>query len=491
MDKKLLLTVQYECNNAGLGIPWDKVGITMGDEITGGAVVQHMAKLRARMVEQGLDVPPPLRRGGGSSRISTSKTSSGTKVKATPTKIVKKSNPSATKSKLRKTNKAGKKPSGSEDSDDSDDDNDDKASNNDDSDGEYGGPRAKRAKTHAKGPMRRKVKTEDSDEEMDTPTKASQRKPYGLKASAHDRSAYGDTDIHGNPIDYGSDNDDDVKDDRVGAGEPWLFLDNENATEAPKKKSLVVSLPTTPVKPNMVGAVQEEEDGHMSEYEGKEEVFGGEVASQKAENDQLFDDHVQLFSDLDQSFNAGPQNALFNEGYQGYQSFGDVYAPTHDSIGFQASGGENDFVQENTTEQFGEVQDYQGQNSEFDQMSMTFNHYNTDDYTNLNGGDYQVGSVSNGVAGGLPYLQTSWPSSYGATGVISNDTSVNQTPAGPSASTDFRAGYFSNNDFNFDSFDSAGIDFSADDGADTFFDADNVDGNFVGGGMYGSGYYAN
>ncbi len=38
--------------------------------------------------------------------------------------------------------------------------------------GEYGGPRAKRAKTHAKGPMRRKLKTEDSDGGTNTPTKA-------------------------------------------------------------------------------------------------------------------------------------------------------------------------------------------------------------------------------------------------------------------------------------------------------------------------------
>ncbi len=51
-------------------------------------------------------------------------------------------------------------------------------------------------------------------------------------------------------------------------------------------------------------------------------------------------DHVQLFNDLDHSFNAGPQTVLFNEEYQGYQSFGNVYAPTHNnSIGFQASSG--------------------------------------------------------------------------------------------------------------------------------------------------------
>ncbi|KAI9874948.1 MAG: hypothetical protein M1830_009090 [Pleopsidium flavum] len=65
MDKKLLLTIQSVCNAEGVKVPWDKVGKIMGDKISDGAVIQHLAKLRQRMVSQGLSVPPPLRRGGG------------------------------------------------------------------------------------------------------------------------------------------------------------------------------------------------------------------------------------------------------------------------------------------------------------------------------------------------------------------------------------------------------------------------------------------
>lgn len=63
LDKQLLLTIQSVCNIAGIKIPWDKVGQSMGNNISEGAVVQHLAKLRQRMSGQGLDVPPPLKRG--------------------------------------------------------------------------------------------------------------------------------------------------------------------------------------------------------------------------------------------------------------------------------------------------------------------------------------------------------------------------------------------------------------------------------------------
>lgn len=63
LDKQLLLTIQSVCNMAGIKIPWDKVGQSMGNNISEGAVVQHLAKLRQRMSGQGLDVPPPLKRG--------------------------------------------------------------------------------------------------------------------------------------------------------------------------------------------------------------------------------------------------------------------------------------------------------------------------------------------------------------------------------------------------------------------------------------------
>lgn len=70
MDKKLLLTIQQECNRQNIPLPWTEIGETMGPLISGGAVVQHLSKLRIRMVAQDLPVPPPLKRGGGT-RIST------------------------------------------------------------------------------------------------------------------------------------------------------------------------------------------------------------------------------------------------------------------------------------------------------------------------------------------------------------------------------------------------------------------------------------
>ncbi|MCJ1426798.1 hypothetical protein MMC29_004701 [Sticta canariensis] len=65
LDKKLILTIQYVCNADGIKIPWDKVGAIMGEGISDGAVIQHLAKLRQRMLSLNLSVPPPLRRGGG------------------------------------------------------------------------------------------------------------------------------------------------------------------------------------------------------------------------------------------------------------------------------------------------------------------------------------------------------------------------------------------------------------------------------------------
>ncbi|MCJ1462299.1 hypothetical protein MMC07_000899 [Pseudocyphellaria aurata] len=65
LDRKLLLTIQYVCNADGIRIPWDRVGAVMGPGISDGAVVQHLAKLRQRMISLELSVPPPLRRGGG------------------------------------------------------------------------------------------------------------------------------------------------------------------------------------------------------------------------------------------------------------------------------------------------------------------------------------------------------------------------------------------------------------------------------------------
>ncbi|KAL8895715.1 MAG: hypothetical protein Q9207_008048 [Kuettlingeria erythrocarpa] len=64
MDKKLLLAVQWACNRKSVKIPWEMVGKEMGEKITESAVIQHLAKLRQRMVNDGLPVPPALTRGG-------------------------------------------------------------------------------------------------------------------------------------------------------------------------------------------------------------------------------------------------------------------------------------------------------------------------------------------------------------------------------------------------------------------------------------------
>ncbi|EFE39321.1 conserved hypothetical protein [Trichophyton verrucosum HKI 0517] len=66
LDRKLLLAIQSACNKCGVRIPWVEVALMMGSSITDGAIIQHLAKLRVRMVELGQDVPPPLRRSAGS-----------------------------------------------------------------------------------------------------------------------------------------------------------------------------------------------------------------------------------------------------------------------------------------------------------------------------------------------------------------------------------------------------------------------------------------
>ncbi|RAK96317.1 uncharacterized protein BO80DRAFT_497078 [Aspergillus ibericus CBS 121593] len=64
LNELLLLTVQSVCNTNSIKIPWADVARTMGHNVTEGAIVQHLAKLRSRRVAAEKAVPPPLRRGG-------------------------------------------------------------------------------------------------------------------------------------------------------------------------------------------------------------------------------------------------------------------------------------------------------------------------------------------------------------------------------------------------------------------------------------------
>lgn len=63
-DQRLLLAIQYACAMDKVKIPWAKVVKAMGGETTVSATIQHLTKLRKRLVNKGHDVPPPPHRAG-------------------------------------------------------------------------------------------------------------------------------------------------------------------------------------------------------------------------------------------------------------------------------------------------------------------------------------------------------------------------------------------------------------------------------------------
>ena len=73
MNKKLLLAIQYVCSTQGPRLPWNEIGKIVGNkradgrvkDLSEGAITQHLAKMRIKMIDAGEDVPPPLRKGGG------------------------------------------------------------------------------------------------------------------------------------------------------------------------------------------------------------------------------------------------------------------------------------------------------------------------------------------------------------------------------------------------------------------------------------------
>lgn len=518
MDKKLLLGLQYSCNGAGLAVPWNDIGRIMGEGITGGAVVQHLAKLRNRMIAQGLPVPPPLRRGGGSSRMSTSATSSF-KAKATPKKTGSaQANPKSTKPNPTKAKAAKKGTRGSGDSEDEDD-----AWDDDDSDADYGEPRAKRVKSDAKGPMQRRMKTEDSDEETPTPSKSLKRKHQSSKPSTRNLSAYGATDINGKPTGDYSDVDDDTNAEVFAAGAPWLAMEDDDShpktgKKTPyKKKSLVVSIPAAPYiyKTGMIGAVKEEENHDIADDKSEEDVVGSRVESCVDGSNIISTEEMnQEFSTspYDQDFSAASYNQNIGglapaeqepvSGFSSYngmseEPFFDVFPKnSSSSSGFQASNGIFEGNGGNYTSTYNG--DLSG-SGDFDGDSFGFEGGNA--FSNNIGGL----SLSNGhnlSQTALYPIQTSWQT-YDSSAGASYDTSVNQTPAGTSAGVDFGTGYFGNGDFNLNSFGEANTDFSANGGADLSFNPGqfdgNADGNFesnfhgdlAGGGLYGNDYYGN
>ena len=199
LDKQVLLTVQYACNEAGVRIPWDDVALKMcemvgEDKFTGGAIIQHLSKLRSKMESHALKVPPPLRRGlsvNAPSKIY----APGNKRKGGPSTA---KTPKSSTARLERS-KARNLKSEDEDEDDDDsegtpivyDDDDD-----DDSDGEYESGRKKRRFSGRKGKPNKKTvvavaeRREANEEDVktfkvETPTtKANVAKRGNLKAGA-------------------------------------------------------------------------------------------------------------------------------------------------------------------------------------------------------------------------------------------------------------------------------------------------------------------
>ncbi|KAK5050070.1 hypothetical protein LTR84_004190 [Exophiala bonariae] len=63
LDKGLLLTIQYACGEAGIKLPWARIAEVMGPKFSEGSITQHLAKIRKKMAEHGIPVPPALKRG--------------------------------------------------------------------------------------------------------------------------------------------------------------------------------------------------------------------------------------------------------------------------------------------------------------------------------------------------------------------------------------------------------------------------------------------
>ncbi len=164
LDKKLLLTIQSVCNAEGVKIPWDKVARIMGAHMTDGAVIQHLAKLRIRMLEQNLDVPPPLRRGGGTAVSTSNGGKASGRSKSAPSKAVK---PSSKKGQT-------------ELEADNDEENEFDVDDASDPEEEFGQARFKRSKRDSKQTA---IKAEETEEVFVKPNKEGNKRKRRSSAS--------------------------------------------------------------------------------------------------------------------------------------------------------------------------------------------------------------------------------------------------------------------------------------------------------------------
>lgn len=175
------------------------------------------------MVNQGLDVPPPLRRGGSHTISTGPKTPSKiTLSKITPSKIT----PSKRATARAATAKSGRAKKAVSETSDED-------GYSSDSEADYGKPSVKRAKTTPKNKGRMKV--EDSGDEVNTPTKRGDLR----------QGSRGKSKMLGEGSDDETDSEDDVRQDGeeiVAVGAPFLSL----VDDSPEKARLDARLSTKP-----------------------------------------------------------------------------------------------------------------------------------------------------------------------------------------------------------------------------------------------------
>lgn len=474
----------------------------MGEGITGGAVIQHLAKLRIRMVEQGLPVPPPLRRGGGNGRISTS-ASSRTKAKATPPK-----NGKANKAASKKTKAESKKADpGSDDSEEEGD-----GWINDDSDAEYGERPAKRAKPNTRGFGTRQTKHDDTDDEVITPSKPSKRKFHNSKPSPS--QSYDGVE---------------VKTEYTAAGANWLRLEDDEANQPKtgkktvnKKPSLKITLPVT--------------------YEDFGDDTGGVIDDEN--EDGMVGDGIGAFADSSYDFGEEANEEISTSPYDeagideapsasnNVGMYDDIYGTSPFNMPFSGAftGTSNNKHYNSTSYDGGDSGLGQTSNTFHNQSEISFPQYDGEFAGVFNNGPVQAGSFGNaGYSNGnngpdnhvgngygasfnainasvnsplgskmhnnnqnVPFpIQTSWPNTHNMTG-LSNKTSLNPTPADTSAGVDVGGGFFNDNSLLASNmFDDGVGGYSFNDGTDVLFGAGHYDGNQVGGSFFGSNPYGN
>ena len=229
MDIQLLLIVQQVCNQKHIQIPWAEVGSTLGPTISGGAVIQHLAKIRKRRHNAGLPNPEPLRRSG--STLTAPKFDH--------------SKPRLGKAKKGKTGKPLLSSSTGEDEDDVEVD---KASDPDESFGEtHLAKRSKHSQTSTKAKEKRAngknkpltIIKKENHAVLSSPTKRphpeSQSDPFDTADNEHLERHYHDNSKRVRLSASSSNENEDDPDLYVGKGAPWAKLVNEPSDVASSK----------------------------------------------------------------------------------------------------------------------------------------------------------------------------------------------------------------------------------------------------------------